>query len=185
MKTPIILFTIIIFLSGFTFAQNKIALNFTGNVNIGLSDFGDTYGTGLGGTAAVLYSTSNTADLTLSIGYKRWSKDSFAFTSVPILAGFRYYFPLKSLNLYIPANLGMHITTRETELPIAEIEGETVGGGTISFSDNFFGFGIGFGVLVPLSPTMNLDINTTFNSIASSESSTNFISGNIGLQLGL
>jgi len=68
---------------------------------------------------------------------------------------------------------------------MAEIEGETIGGGMISFSNNFFGFRIGFGVLIPLSPTTNIDLNTTYNSIATSESNSNFISGNIGVQLGL
>ncbi len=68
---------------------------------------------------------------------------------------------------------------------MAEIEGETIGGGTISFSNKFFGFGIGFGVLVPVSATINIDLNTTYNSIATSESNPNLISGNIGVQFGL
>jgi len=182
MKTLIILFTVIVFLSGFAAAQSKIALNFAGSVNVSLGDFGDTYGTGLGGTATILYSTSSSTELTLSIGYNKWKKDNLSFTTIPLLAGFRYFIPLKSVTLYIPAYLGINFTTRESEL---EIEGETIGGGTISFSNKFFGFGIGFGVLVPLAPTINIDLNTTYNSIATSESNSNFISGNIGVQFGL
>lgn len=185
MKILIILFTIIVLLSGFAAAQSKIALNFAGSVNVSLGDFGDTYGTGLGGTATILYSTSNSTYLTLSIGYNKWEKDNLSFTTIPLLAGFRYFIPLKSVTLYIPAYLGINFTTRETELPVAEIEGETIGGGTISFSNNFFGFGIGFGVLVPVSATINIDLNTKYNSIATSESNSNFISGNIGVQFGL
>jgi len=185
MKTLIILFTIILFFPGFAFAQSKIALNFGGSINVGLDDFGDTYGTGLGGTATILYSTSSSTELTLSIGYDKWKKDNFSFTTVPLLAGFRYLISLKSVIFYIPVYLGIHFTTKEAELPVAEIEGQTIGGETISFSNKFFGYGIGFGVLVPLSTTINIDLNTTYNSIATSESNSNFISGNMGVQLGL
>ena len=181
MKTAIILFTTTLIISTTAFAQSNLALSFTGSVNVGLGDFGDTYGTGLGGTATILYSTSNLTELTFSVGYNKWKNDNFSFATIPLLAGFRYLIPLKGVTLYVPAYLGIHFTSKETELPVAEIEGETIGGGTISFSNNLFGFGIGVGVLVPVSPTLNIDINTTYNSIATSESNSNFITGNIGV----
>lgn len=185
MKNLIVLFAVLLILSSSTFAQSKIDLNFSFSINPGIGDFGDTYGTGLGGMATILYSNSSLFDLTFSVGYDKWKKDDFSFTTIPLLAGFRYIIPLKSVALYIPAYLGLHFTTRGTELPVAVIEGETIGGGTISFSNNYFGFGFGFGVLVPLSPTLNIDLNATYNLIAASESNSNFISGNIGVQLGL
>jgi hypothetical protein len=185
MKTAIILLTTTLIISTTAFAQGNLALNFAGSVNVGLGDFGDTYATGLGATTTILYSTSSLTDLTFSVGYNKWKNDNFSFTTIPLLAGFRYLIPLKGVTLYVPVYLGIHFTTKETELPVAEIEGETIGGGTISFSNNFFGFGIGFGLLIPVSPTLNIDLNTTFNSIATSESNSNYISGNIGVHFGL
>jgi len=180
MKTAIILFTIIVLMSASVFAQIKFALSITGGVNFGLSDFGAKYSNGYNGTATLIYSAA--VSLTFSIGYNKWNKEELSFTSIPLLAGFRFYFPVHGLKFYLPGYLGLHITTSAAELPTAVINGEIKGGNVVSFSNNHFGFGIGAGVLVPLSQTISLDINATFNSISASESNLNYISINGGFQ---
>ncbi len=182
MKTAIILFTIIVLMSASVFAQTKFALSIAGGVNFGLSDFADKYGNGYNGTVTLIYSAAASTDLTFSIGYNKWNKEELSFISIPLLAGFRFYFPALGLKFYLPGNLGLHITTSQAVLPTAVINGEIKGGNVVSFSNNHFGFGIGAGVLVPLSPTISLDINATFNSISTSESNLNYISLNGGIQ---
>jgi len=161
------------------------ALSVTGGVTFGISDFADTYGNGYNGTATFLYSAVVSTDLTFSIGYYKWNKEERSFISIPLTAGFRFYFPVLGLKFYLPGYFGLHITTSEAELPTAEINGEIIGGNIVCFSNNYFGFGIGAGVLVPLSPMFSLDINTTFNSISTSESNLNYISINGGILFGL
>jgi hypothetical protein len=166
-------------------AQARISVGVMGSANIGLGDFGDNYGTGYGGAAILFFSPSLVADLTLSVGYNKWEKDNESFTSIPLLVGFRYYYDLKVVKLNLPAFLGLHFTTREFTLPRAEVDGQVIGGGEISLTGKYFGFGIGLGTLVPLSSKLYLDISTTFNSIAATESNLNYIAINGGVKIGL
>ncbi len=185
MKKLIFFFPVILILSSSSFAQTKFALSATGGVNIGMSDFADSYGNGYNGTATFLYSAVVSTDLTFSIGYNKWNKEERSFTSIPLLAGFRFYLPALGLRFYLPGYLGIHITTSEVEEPTAVINGEVIGGNVVSLSNNNFGFGIGAGVLIPLAPKFSLDINTTFNSISTTESNSNYISINGGILFGL
>jgi len=168
-------------LSSSSLAQTKFGLSVAGGVNFSISDFADTYGNGYNGTATFLYSAVVSTDLTFSIGYNKWTKEERSFTSIPIMAGFRFYIPALGLNFYLPGFFGLHITTSEAEEPTAVINGEVIGGNVISFSNNYFGFGIGAGVLIPLALKFSLDINTTFNSFSTTESNSNYISINGGI----
>ena len=182
MKKLIIFFAVILILSSSSsYAQSKFALSATGGVNIGMSDFAETYGNGYNGTTTFLYSAIVSTDLTFSIGYNKWNKEERSFTSIPLMAGFRFYFPLLGLKFYLPGYLGIHITTSEVEEPTAVINGEIIGGNVVSLSSNNFGFGIGAGVLIPLALKFSLDINTTFNSFSTTESNSNYISINGGI----
>ncbi|MFB3057668.1 MAG: outer membrane beta-barrel protein [Ignavibacteriaceae bacterium] len=181
MKQLIILFTVMLTLSSSSLAQTKFGLSVAGGVNFSISDFADTYGNGYNGTATFLYSAVVSTDLTFSIGYNKWNKEELSFTSIPLMAGFRFYLPTLGLKFYLPGYLGIHITTSEAELPTAEINGEIIGGNVVSFSNNYFGFGIGAGVLIPLALKFSLDINTTFNSFSTTESNSNYISINGGI----
>ena len=185
MKNLIIISAVVLILSSSALAQTQFALSATGGVNIGMSDFADSYGNGYNGTLTFLYSAVVSTDLTFSIGYNKWNKEERSFTSIPLLAGFRFYLPALGLRFYLPGFLGIHITTSEVEEPTAVINGEVIGGNVVSLSSNQFGFGIGAGVLIPLAPKFSLDINTTFNSISTTESNSNYISINGGILFGL
>jgi opacity protein-like surface antigen len=181
MKKSIIILTLLLILSSSSFAQSKFALSVTGGINLSIDDFEDSYGNGYNGTVTFFYSAVTTTDLTFSIGYNKWSKEELSFTSIPLLAGFRFYFPALGLKFYLPGYFGLHLTTSEAILPTAEINGEIIGGNVVSFSDNNFGFGVGAGVLIPLAPKFSLDFNTTFNSILTTESNSNYITINGGI----
>jgi hypothetical protein len=185
MKKAIFIFTVLIILSASSFAQSNFALSVTGGINFSADEFGDKYGNGYNTTLTLIYSAITSTALIFSIGYNKWNKEEVSFTSIPLVAGFRFYFPVLGLELYLPGYLGLHITTSETELPTAEINGEIIGGNIISFSNNHFGFGIGAGVLIPLAPKFSLDFNTTFNSISTTESNSNYITINGGILFGL
>ena len=184
MKKTSLIILLIIF-SSLSLAQTSFSIGIVGSANVGLGNFGDTYGTGYGGTATLLFSATLVTELTLSVGYNKWDKDNLGFTTIPLVAGFRYYYDIKLVKLYIPAYLGLHFATRETVLPIAEVNGKIIGGDEISLSNIYFGFGIGLGVLTSLSSTLDLDISITFNSISASESNLYYISVNGGVQIGL
>ena len=154
-------------------AQGMISVGVAGSVNIGLGDFGDKYETGYGGTAMFYFSPSASTDISLSVGYNRWDKDNLGFITIPLMGGFRYYYDLKVCKIYIPAFLGIHFTTKEAKLPSAEVNSEIIGGNEISLSDIYFGFGFGVGALISLSSKIYLDIGTTFNSVAETESNLN------------
>ena len=166
-------------------AQGRFSIGIAGSAIFSLGEFGDNYGTGYGVTATLLFSPSPVTDLTLSVGYNKWDKDNLGYTSIPLLAGFRYYYDLKGIKLYLPAFFGLHLSTKEAKLPTAEVNGNIIGGNEISLSNNYFGFGIGLGVLIPLSSKLYLDFSTTFNSMAASESNLNYIAINIGVLFGL
>ncbi len=185
MKKLIIFFPVILILSSSSFAQTKFALSATGGVNIGMSDFAVAYSNGYNGTLTFLYSAVVKTDLTFSIGYNKWNKEERSFTSIPLLAGFRLYLPALGLKFYLPGFLGIHITTSEVVEPTAVINGEVIGGNVVSLSNNHFGFGIGAGVLISLTTKLSLDINTTYNSISTTESNSNYISINGGILFGL
>ncbi|UCH65478.1 MAG: hypothetical protein JSW63_12875 [Ignavibacterium sp.] len=184
MKRLIPVILIIMFPSVLT-AQARISVGVICSANIGLSNFGEKYGTDYGGAAFLFFSPSSVADLTLSVGYNKWEKDNESFTSVPLLVGFRYYYDLKVVKFYLPAFLGLHFTTKGFVEPTAVVDGSIYGGNEISMSHEYFGFGLGLGVLVPLSSKLYLDISTTFNSIAATESNLNYIAINGGIQIGL
>ncbi len=183
-KLGLILFTLIL-LNVSLYSQSRFSFNVTGSGNIGIGNFGNTYGTGFGATALLLYSTSTVTDVTLSVGYVKWTNNNLSFTTVPLMAGFRYNFPLSDIKLYIPGYLGVHLTTSESVLPTALVEDEVIGGNTISLSGNHLGFGIGAGILISIAPKLFIDINSIFNSFSTTDVNSNYISINGGVQFGL
>ena len=185
MKTSLIILLLFTLFNSYSLAQNPFSISVTGKSGIGIDEFGDKYGTGFGGSAALLYSTSRNTDIVLSVGYIKWNNDNLKYRTVPLMVGIRYYIPVSSFKIYIPGFVGVHFTQSEADLPVAIVNGETIGGGTISFDKSFFGFGIGAGILIPVAPGLNIDFNGTYNSISTSETNSNYVGINGGVQFGL
>jgi len=169
-------------------AQSKVGIQ--GSLALPMGDFGDGYGLGFGGTATYMYMVNPNLAVTGSAGYVTWSGkdllDGATFSSIPVLAGVRYMFGGGGKFMpYGMAQLGMHFVSSEVEIPSYTVGGFTVGGGTVSASDSFFGFGAGLGFLYQLSDKMNLDVNAGYDVISTSGSSSSYIGINAGVAIAL
>ncbi len=174
-------------------AQSKMALGVQGGIAIPMGDFGDAVDLGFGGQGNFAYTVSPNLQVTGSVGYLTWSYKtdsdiaSGSFSTVPVLAGIRYSFPAKGFAPYVMAQLGVHFWSSSFEIdldPLYDGMFKTSGTNSVNatqatyeFSDNGteFGFGVGAGFLLPLSPKLDLDVNATYNSILTEGSSTNYI----------
>lgn len=174
MKKLILVLFITVFAVSFVQAQGKIAIGANGGVFLPMGDFGDGYDMGFGGNAIFVYHLQPNLDITGSAGYQTWSGKNadYTFSSIPVLAGIRYFFGKGKFLPYVNGELGMHFVT--VDVPAIVIPGfGTVGGG--SSSDSFFGFGAGGGFLYEIGNKLNLDVNAKFNSISSEGGSSNYI----------
>ena len=68
---------------------------------------------GFGGQGNFAYHINPMLDVTASVGYLTWSgkEADYTFSSVPVLAGVRYYFGKDKFKPYVAGELGMHFTT--------------------------------------------------------------------------
>ncbi len=148
MKHLLSVILLAVLFTGFINAQGKMALGVQGGIALPMGDFGDAYDMGFGGTATFAYHINPMLDITGSIGYLTWSgKDlDYTFSSVPVLAGVRYYFGQDKFHPYITGELGMHFTSYES--PAITILGYTFE--SHSGSDSYFGFGAGAGFYTSL-----------------------------------
>lgn len=183
MKQLLSVLIVIALFTGFANAQSKMAVGLQAGVAIPIGDFGNAYKLGFGGQGTFAYHINPMLDVTASVGYLTWSgKDAdYTFSSVPVLAGVRYYFGQGKFHPYVAGELGMHFTS--VKVPSVTVGGFTFGGGTAS--DSFFGFGAGAGFLYQLGPKLDLDVNAKFNSISSSGSSSSYISIMAGVLIAL
>jgi opacity protein-like surface antigen len=174
----------VVLLAGFSNAQSKMAVGLQAGVAVPLGDFGDGYKTGFGGQGTFAYHLNPMFDVTASVGYLTWSgKDAdYKFSSVPVLAGVRYYFGKDNFNPYLAGELGIHFVT--FDVPTIVIPGYgTIGGG--SESKSYFGFGAGAGFLYKMGPNLDLDVNAKYNSISTEGSSSSYISIMAGVLIAL
>lgn len=192
MKQLISVILLAVLFTGFINAQSKMAVGVQGGIAIPMGDFGDAADLGFGGQGNFAYKVSPNLQVTGSVGYLYWSYKtdgdfaSGSFSSVPVLAGIRYTFPAKGFTPYVMAQLGVHFVSSSFEFEVDPFDFLTKTSGSESvnatmetqeFSDSSteFGFGAGAGFLLPLGPKLDLDVNATFNSIATEGSATNYI----------
>ncbi len=175
MKQLLSVIVLTVLLAGFINAQSKMALGVQAGIALPMGDFGDGFDMGFGGIANFAYHINPNRDVTASAGYLTWGakEGDVTFSSIPVLVGARYFFGKDKFNPYLAGELGIHFST--VDVPEVVIPGfGTIGGGSDSGSD--FGFGVGAGFLYQLSPKLDLDVNAKFNSIATSGSSSSYIS---------
>lgn len=154
-----------------------------------MGDFGDLASTGFGGTATFTYRVIPNLDLTGTLGYLSFGYDSDqidgSFSTIPFLVGGRYYFPTGTVRPYAVAELGLHFGSATVEYPSQSFGGFTFGGGETSSSSTDFGFGFGGGVQVPVADKICVDGTLQYNLIATSGSSSGFISLEAGVAYSL
>jgi len=177
MKQLLSVLLLAVLFTGFINAQSKMAFGLQAGVAIPTGDFGDGFDMGFGGQGNFAYHINPMLDVTASVGYLTWSgkTDGFTFSTVPVLAGVRYYFGKDKFKPYVAAELGMHFTSSEYEYL----------GVSYSSSDSYFGFGAGAGFLYKMGPNLDLDVNAKYNSISTEGSSSSYISVMAGVLIAL
>lgn len=177
MKQLLFILFLTVLCTSFINAQGKIAVGVQGGVAIPMGDFGDGYDMGFGGTGTFAYHVNPMLDVTGSVGYLTWNGkvDGISLSSIPILAGVRYYFGQGKFHPYVAGELGIHFTSSKVEFF----------GVSVSGSSSDFGFGAGAGFLYQLGPKLDLDVNAKFSSIATSGSSSSFINIMAGVLVAL
>jgi hypothetical protein len=184
MKQLLSVLLLAVLFTGFINAQGKMAVGIQAGIALPMGDFGDGYDMGFGGQGIFVYHINPNLDITGSAGYLTWGgkEGDYTFSSIPILAGVRYYFGKDKFNPYVAGELGMHFYT--FDVPEVVIPGYgTIGGGSESSSN--FGFGFGAGFLYQLSPKLDLDVNAKYNSISGDGGSSNYIGIMAGVLIAL
>jgi hypothetical protein len=144
-------------------AQNKMAVGAGLVVSLPMGDFGDAANTGFGGTASFELGLTPQIVGVGHIGYIVYGTESDAvdFSSVPLLAGVKYFF-VPNMGIYGIGQIGLNFFSTTVEIPMVF----GFGGGSVSGSSTEFTFVLGAGYEVPVSPTFSLDFSGAFNLIS-------------------
>ena len=164
MKKVIFVLLVLTFFIGTTNAQKgKMHAGGQVGISIPMGDLSDGANLGFGFQGNFLYGILPNLDLTGSLGYIAWGtdNDNVSFSSVPLTFGGRYYFQHGQITPYGLAELGLHFTSFEVEIP--SFLG--FGGGTADGSDTEFGLGLGGGIKYKIE-NITLDANAKINIIS-------------------
>jgi len=133
------------------FAQSPMSIGVGLDIMLPVGSFGDSWGTGFGGTAEFDYEITPHASVTGKIGYLSWSAKNLpsgasgTYSGVPLLAGIKYYFrfmPQSAVRVYGHLELGMMfgsvsgsghyitVSTSETDFTIVPSLGVEIPAGT-------------------------------------------------------
>ena len=159
--------------------RNPMSVGGNAEVSVPLGDFSDIASMGFGLNGAFIYGISEVFEATGSLGFISWSRDiptitetidastDGSFTSIPILAGVRYYFPQRNLMPYATVELGLHIfSTSDYTITISEVETNLEGA-----TDVNFGFAFGGGAVYEVSKGFKVDGSLKYNIINGDPSS--------------
>ena len=163
MKTIVSFFIVVLFSFSYLSAQNKMSAGAGLVVSFPMGDFGDAANTGFGGTAIFELSFMPQLVGVANIGYISYGTDAdeVDFSSVPLLAGVKYYF-VPGIGFYGIGQLGLNFFS--TSVEVASVPGFS--GGSASATSTEFTFVIGAGYQLPVSSNVYLDFNGTFNLIS-------------------
>lgn len=165
-----------------TQAQNKgdMGVSVQAGVALPMGDFGDVYDFGFGGTGTFQYYLNKNLSITGTVGYLTWSRNEDfgdgSFSSIPVLAGVRYYLGKGDFKPYLAGKVGLYMSSYDYEFTVTNPF--TGGTTTQTFDDSSsdLGFGFGGGFLLPLGKNLDLDVSASYDIISTEGSSSSFIS---------
>ena len=166
-KLAIVFFCALLATTAFAHDKGDMDFSFRPLMAIPTGDFGDAYSTGFGANATFSYYVNYSFALTGSLGYINWSLDDDYgdghFRTVPIMAGFRYYFSNEYVRPYISGELGLNMwkATMETAFGDIETDGSDLGAG------------FGGGLTYTIGPELMLDFGAKYDMIFTEDESTN------------
>ena len=140
-----------------------------GQLGIGVptGTFGDSYETGFGGSAQLLYHLVDEGIwVNGHIGYMMFNHSSErsdvtgTWSTIPLLGSLRYQLSKGNFRTYVGLQLGMHFISRTLDIKIDEVTTRTR-----KDRETAFGAGLLGGFLYPISPTMFLDATLSYNSV--------------------
>jgi len=173
-----------VLMTSHSFADDRASLTAWGGLGLPTGYLGDLYDSGIGFEGNFEYLVTPSLGITASAGYYSWSDsqeleeffdESFdiSLSTIPLLAGVRYYVIPWSTSPYLSAEVGLHIVSWD----------ESFMGETASDSGSDIGFGVGGGLLLFLNPDFQLDAHVKYNSINTERDSLDFISLLIGVRI--
>lgn len=146
-------------------AQGQMSVGAGFDVMLPVGSFGDSWGTGFGGTAEFDYAVSERFSVTGKTGYLTWSGKNLpsgvtaTYSGVPVLAGIKYYLrfmPQSPVRVYGHFELGMMF-------------GSVSGSGhilTITESKTDFTLAPSLGVEIPAGPKGAVDLSVRYFDIS-------------------
>jgi hypothetical protein len=163
---------IMLILTAGVYAQGKMAVGAGVDLMLPVGSFGESWGTGFGGTAELDYILSQHTSLTGKIGYLTWSaKDlpsgvSATYGGVPFLVGVKYYPHLfvsqsgSAVRAYGHLELGLMFGS-------VSVSGTSHGySGSISGSETNFTIAPSVGVEIPAGARGAVDVSVRFFDIS-------------------
>jgi hypothetical protein len=149
-------------------AQSTMSVGAGVDIMLPVGSFGDSWGTGFGGTAEFDYALSAKFSVTGKIGYLTWSSKnlptgwSASYSGVPLLAGIKWYpsfIPKGAVRIYGHLEMGIMFGSLSTSGPA---------GRTYPFATAGSDFTIvpSVGVEIPAGPNGNIDISARYFDIS-------------------
>lgn len=109
-------------MTNLSFAQmDDMAVGLNGTLSVPIGDFNDIAKMGFGVSGTFYYDLSDNFQFTGTLGYLAWGGDKLnlagiatqesksSFTTIPVLAGFRYIFQGDNLLPYVSGELGLNV----------------------------------------------------------------------------
>ncbi len=183
MQRIVTIATFLLCMATAAYGQGKIGLSAMGGMTLPVGDFGNVYDSGIGGKGILFFQLSPGIEVTGTVGYLKWEDDfelyEHTLTSIPLLAGLRYYFGGGAYAPYATVEGGFHFLKSKG----------TQNGQVIYESDreDFFGYGAGAGLLFRAGDNLFIDLGVMFNSITDSEIedyTSDFLSFMLGVRFG-
>jgi hypothetical protein len=146
-------------------AQGQMSVGAGFDVMLPVGSFGDSWGTGFGGTAEFDYAVSERFSVTGKTGYLTWSGKNLpsgvtaTYSGVPVLAGIKYYvrfMPQGPVRVYGHFELGMMFGS-------VSGSGHTI---TITESKTDFTLAPSLGVEIPAGPKGAVDLSVRYFDIS-------------------
>lgn len=137
-------------------AQNPMYIGGEAGLSIPMGNFGDLANLGFGVSGVFQYYFTPEVALDATLGYFYYSTDASgaSFSDVPLMAGIIYELNKGNVVPYIGALIGFHF---------ASFTAKDIYGFSYNASETKFGFTPLFGIILPMSPTMDLNLNAKFN----------------------
>ncbi len=186
MKRLILVVFAFIFITNLSLARDNMSLSFLGGLAIPTGDFGDLYDTGIALQGIFEYRITPSLGITASGGYLSFSESveypefpgeifDRTFSTIPLLAGVRYYIIPDATSPYLNAEVGLHMVSWERDEPFLDEPA--------SASGSDIGFSAGGGLLLHLNPDFQIDARAQYNSINTETDPLTYFSGVVGIRI--